>query len=1627
MRKALIWALLEILTAALPALAFAAGSFAIFQLNQPAAPVGFGGGPNLRVQGVFSSPTTVQPSQYYVPGTGRPAVSTAQYYHTQGLFWFKPVDLTATACGTAGANIAAKYGRYAWVLTPDHNNVLLYPWLDSIDIYVGFSNDPEIAPATVTPILRSNNVLASGPGASITGTISSTTLTATVTAGAITIGDSLTGSGVTANTHITAAGTGTGGSGTYTLDQSSTVSSPTSMTANTVNWSYNYFPYLDCNPDDATNPFYLYGQYCDASCFQNGLLQSTGLDGNGNPSLYNWTMYGNTTRLLGDPANARAEQPMRTGVNTWLMYGTLFNYPVGMVNGNGQWASTDGKFFTPSNMSNTCLPVVSSGSAACGDNHSSFAAYFPAFSINGSMQQYVGASEQAGLINGTNTLGEYLTHVPVDSSFNVLASPSYTRISDQFAGLFPGPTYVSDVATYVEDGIAHYYAIRGFFVCLQAAGCVSQQKVPGSVVQAIASPSSTGASVLHMQSVAGITQYMNVTGLANSTTLPGFPYTYVASISGNDINLCTMTSTFCDTPATISATAATNDKFQFYGGGLAQQFLDIYSEIVDSTAAANAAPVGVQVSCANGTSILTWQNALPNTTYRLYYGFTPTSQPNLVGDINGTSTTHTPNLQTPQIVYYKLVTLNSGTEEKSRVVSTYVSSSNAQVNAHITRVMALGADPATIDRAWLDSVSSWLTSHNRQNNLLRWGDPGFGITQADQGSASGFANIMFDLGTSRWPISGDWTFCVVASLACNSASNATYNPTGIGQAPGIVGGSSGSMAYSGGTSGNRGNDLRQMTDVTACAVYSKPGTAEAIPLNFGGPFSAVQLTLEHTSGTPGSASFTLGDDVYSGGGSAVTVTESFSNSVINPNPTGPHVMCGTFSTTGASSATSPGTLTVYADGIAGTPNTTLHSNIDMSLFTTLSGDQAGNDQTPILASGPSSSAAPVQSAGAGPLTPLTLNVAGSGFFGNFTTGALIVFDAALSQSEITDLVTLYENRITPVVAKKYNLVTDFSATCNGMADDTTAFNSARTAMVAYDAANPSVPGLIELDIPNSACTSLGTVGSSIFIAKGVINHNVRVHGLGSSSELSDNGTGVGFFWGANGEDQSGASQAKTAAAHAGDTKVFLTACPGAGCAAAVALFTVGQWARESGFSLESNGNPTNPAFWDYVKVTATNSSTGEIDFTPALTHDYKTTWPQYGTDYYGGPATLYALDSSWPLNIEYDNLILNDVTPSGDSPTRGQSVVFKNDTINGTATCPIPTEVQYFAYINVTATSCQLEVDKIIDAFVLQNTTLTHSSTQSASVKQEILSETNATSFASLGINSSIYNSTLAELQMGTGLGAIYGVLRMEGSTINSILIGGSNSSDVDTVGSWAGGVYTIANSAIPGQSGGNASLPWAIPGANVYWNNTYGPMAQVTDVTTSGSNTLVHTTLAGGFPTLPAMNVSATSHVAPIYFGSGNGGTAAAQYDFNPDTTHQGLPFGSYHSIAITTSNASVVPYVFGSLLAEDWLITNACSGASNFEFAGGFTFVQTLGSATNTTWTTTANALTASTTPRVMTPTTTSGSQPSDSLAAPGANTWLRYNQSQLAYSTPGNCGTASTTVTTTTNQGVVNASQM
>lgn len=132
-------------------------------------------------------------------------------------------------------------------LVADFQNLILNAGLDRLGAgdpstytVIGSGNTaPAVTDTTLASYLAASNTIQAGgltdtyvASAVFTGSISGTTLTVTaVTSGTIAVGQYLNGAGITAGTYITALGTGTGGTGTYTVNTSQTVGSITITTS----------------------------------------------------------------------------------------------------------------------------------------------------------------------------------------------------------------------------------------------------------------------------------------------------------------------------------------------------------------------------------------------------------------------------------------------------------------------------------------------------------------------------------------------------------------------------------------------------------------------------------------------------------------------------------------------------------------------------------------------------------------------------------------------------------------------------------------------------------------------------------------------------------------------------------------------------------------------------------------------------------------------------------------------------------------------------------------------------------------------------------------------------------------------------------------------------------------------------------------------------------------------------------------------------------------------------------------------------------------------------------------------------------------------------------------------------
>ena len=1469
-----------------------------------------GGGPLLRQTNVCGVPNTVDPSQYYVPGIAAQSVSTSSCYGSDGWYWPRAYDLNAM--GATGQAIAAKYGRYLWIVTPDHPTSSTGNFGDGLDYRSGFSADPQTMPAqmnnqimqfcggpasSVTNTYTTNPACAyhigflvyapedtgnqfhvyneytdlsiTGPGFALTGNLHSNTTvdglssTANLIGGGVNVGSTVTGTGIPAGTFVLSVDN----TSSVTITSAATITGSSMLTFK-VNALIGHYPgAMRTNDLSPGALWFMYGpvlaQYFpnDFQSFQRptrisagnwvsysstvyrsgnrltGPPGDSGIDSNGNRSLAGMitgtngldftradppapgipTTYRIGTRVI----NLHAWDPITIGSQVWVpaledardVKISNANPAVVTKTAHGYKAGQLVSFVTSIaigsvvNSGNTFVATITAGSNIVTGimdtsglqpgmvvNYPGFIANSPThlpltsfpqgttvLSVDSMTQihtsipathndtlisfqtlpipilpgvQYCvlaaglttdtfeigntcggAAISTAGSINcynpATDALciyipngGMYVDRVAVDgiTTMNILGTPAPVRISNAYAGVFPGPTFLQDVNASLNCGVMTYYAVRGYFMSANNFGF------------------NTGA-------------------------------TYNSGV-----------------------------------GALQEQLVDIYSEIVDPVAATTCAPMGVRVSAANDLVSLSWNGSLPTQNYRLYYGFSAASQPFLVGDVIGLSTTYRPNLQTPQVMYFKLVYLNNGAEQGSTVVSTYVSSSTAFVNQHITRALLDGADPVTIDRTYLDGADSLLTAQGMHNACISWSDPHFGVVQ----NISGIVTKVEDLcGTHKQRLNDLW-FCTGVATLCTGASTTSYNPTGLGNTtPGLVHANINSFGIYGGlldanNHNGRLNPVRQASELTVFASYQRASATGDVTMLATGEFGGV--SLQHL-GT-GNASFGLYDDV----GPSQFATASLATTINTP-----HVVFGTFgcrnaagviSPTCLANDTSPGNLKIYADNTLGTvPTPALHSNYGVSLFTTLKGTFSSGLQFPWVIGTLNSKFA----YGASTSTYTMENNQS-----NFTMGAVGFFTQEMTAAQVSAFTTFFQNTVSPPVAVHFSPTT-YGAVCNGSTDDSTAFTNMLAAMVSWDSnpANISVAGVIQVDMPNTGLC-VGTAGANLVKGTG-INHQVIYNGQGTAvSGVTDLGTGNGFGFGVAGMAGNNTSQALVNTVRAGATSVQLKDCPGPSCATELALFTVGDWLVLTGTDMGTGsgcgGYPPNPQFFQHLKITAKTPG-GQISFGDVIRHDYEQGWPNYcpGTafqPYGGGPATIYQLPHEWGVDVIYQNMTMTTANPGAcGSTTVGKSIQFKNVAIIGNnvacggftgASCQAaPSQNLVFKLINATmatgiASDCKLEVDKIIETFIVQGTTVQNFNVQSNSVNQFYLSHSTVNGSMNWTQNTGIYGSTISALNGGAGLGITYGQTIVRNSAITTFQIGGQTQDQFDKIGTMTNGVFLL-------------------------------------------------------------------------------------------------------------------------------------------------------------------------------------------------------------------------------------------
>lgn len=521
-------------------------------------------------------------------------------------------------------------------------------------------------------------------------------------------------------------------------------------------------------------------------------------------------------------------------------------------------------------------------------------------------------------------------------------------------------------------------------------------------------------------------------------------------------------------------------------------------------------------------------------------------------------------------------------------------------------------------------------------------------------------------------------------------------------------------------------------------------------------------------------------------------------------------------------------------------------------------------------------------------------------------------------------------------------------TCDGTTDDTASFNAFATWAIGTWQASHS--GLIELYISPGSC-SLTTAAITFNGIK-----KLRV----SAYAVTLNGTYYHLAGGGQKQDADHSTRLLTVAA--GNSAVTVNPASSSqpsACnsnATCTALFSVGGWALVAGFDLQSGiGFPSNPAYFQYVRITGINSSTGVITFDAPLTTTYKSTWPNYNKGNTpmavpddGGPATLYVFDPGWDTEVEWRGITF---TSNTQLDAAGRSAIFRDTvwTQAGIQKCLAPSQNRSIQLINATMSVCTMEFDKMVESATFSNVTISQFTFQSRG-KNVAVDRSIVGNFVGTPANLTITNSSVTgQLLAGTS-----GYGRSDTLTVSSTSVGslgdpafhvgkgvsyGGSMMPAEGFNNIAGssmtaGVVTLPTSYIAAHDGASG---WMQPDTNVCWSydNTScaGPIFQITDVTQDATNTYVAMNAPGGtYPTAwtgSGVLILQNVPVPVVRFSSVSGDPDAVALN---NAAAQGLPLYAYNArtyVNADTGNAQPYYPIWGNLKKLNVTVNTAYTGS--------------------------------------------------------------------------------------------------
>lgn len=444
-------------------------------------------------------------------------------------------------------------------------------------------------------------------------------------------------------------------------------------------------------------------------------------------------------------------------------------------------------------------------------------------------------------------------------------------------------------------------------------------------------------------------------------------------------------------------------------------------------------------------------------------------------------------------------------------------------------------------------------------------------------------------------------------------------------------------------------------------------------------------------------------------------------------------------------------------------------------------------------------------------------------------------------------------------------------TCDGTTDDTASFDAFATwAKSTWQASNV---GLIQLFIPSGAC-SLTTVGQTF---NGIKKLLISAYGMTLN--------GTYYHLGGAGQKQGSSNSTRLVSVSAGATSVTVnptsTSQPDA-CnsnATCTALFSVGGWAMIAGMDMQAgSGFPSNPALFQYVHITGINASTGVISFDAPLADTYLSTWPNYNKGNSlvaepddGGPATLYAFDPGWDMEIEWRGITFNGL---GQQACEARLCVMRDVAFTNLSALVAYTQNRELYLYNANLAGLTIEYDKMMESAYFDNVMLAQVNFQSANKNFTFRNNSTITNFVGTAANMTITDSTVTGIiKVGPTLYGRGNILTVTNSAIASVgdttfhnnfgaTFSGNTSGSTGFQNipglSVSSGVIGIPNAYIKQHASDLNVVGWTLPGTNACWQydaNSCASTFQIQGVTQDGSgNASTVVTISNASPSVAGL-----------------------------------------------------------------------------------------------------------------------------------------------------------------------------